>query len=236
MCSYFELVPASWRIKSLSVSERGNALRRRAALIFSNFISMNAFIPPSPSLVALSSFRISLSSHPESRTRLPPSSTCVSRRRRRRTTITASLPDFSATKRVRSLAVMVSGSGRSLQNLIDKISDGTLTNCSIDLVICSKASASAVDRAAERNIPTVVLQLKDFNDTQAFSDAISNQFDTINPHLIVMAGWMHFYQIPDRYIGKVINIHPSLIPAFCGKGYYGSRVHRAVVSLFYSCS
>lgn len=136
------------------------------------------------------------------------------------------------------IAVLVSGSGRSLQNLCEKVHSDHLRGCEISLVIASKPSAGAIQRAENFGVPTRVVRQKDFNgNIEAFSDAISHVLDEFQVDLVIMAGWMHFYQIPTRYDGRVINIHPSLIPSFCGKGYYGSRVHEAVVSnlLFCSC-
>lgn len=129
------------------------------------------------------------------------------------------------------IAVLVSGGGRSLENLSEYIDSGSLTRCKIEVVVASKKTAGAIARAEKRSIPTRVLRLTDFDsDAGRFSDAISDVLDNFEVDLVIMAGWMHFYRIPSRYDGKVINIHPSLIPAFCGKGYYGSRVHEAVVS------
>lgn len=129
------------------------------------------------------------------------------------------------------VAVLISGSGRSLENLCERINAGTLTGCNISLALASKKSAGGIARAENFGIPTRVLRLRDFDDnSEQFSDSISNLLDEFAVDLVVLAGWMHFYLIPPRYEGKVINIHPSLIPAFCGKGYYGHRVHDAVVS------
>lgn len=133
------------------------------------------------------------------------------------------------------LAVMVSGGGRSLENICARIADGQLTGCEIRVVLASKQSAGAIQKAERYGIPAQVLRQCDFdNNTEAFSDAISALLDEYGIDLVVLAGWMHFYLIPQRYEGKVLNIHPSLIPSFCGKGYYGNRVHEAVVSLYES--
>lgn len=129
------------------------------------------------------------------------------------------------------IAVLVSGSGRSLQNLCERIHADHLHGCEISLVIASKPSAGALQRAENFGVPTRVIKQKDFNgNIDAFSEAISHVLDEFRVDLVIMAGWMHFYQIPARYDGRVINIHPSLIPSFCGKGFYGNRVHEAVVS------
>lgn len=133
------------------------------------------------------------------------------------------------------VAILVSGGGRSLENICEKIDSAVVNGCKVSLVIASKKSAGAIEKAERRGIPTRVLRLRDFErSTELFSDAISNVLDEYDVDLVVLAGWMHFYLIPSRYEGKVINIHPSLIPAFCGKGYFGHHVHEAVVSLFVS--
>eukprot|EP00737_Agarophyton_chilense_P003997 gb/GEZJ01004842.1/.p1 GENE.gb/GEZJ01004842.1/~~gb/GEZJ01004842.1/.p1 ORF type:complete len:234 (+),score=18.85 gb/GEZJ01004842.1/:418-1119(+) len=134
-------------------------------------------------------------------------------------------------KKLLRIAVMVSGGGRSLQNICEQIHTGQMKGCQVCLVIASKPSAGALTRAQHFGIPTRTVRQRDFDgNTDHFSKAISHLFDEFKIDLVVMAGWMHFYQIPPRYSGKVINIHPSLIPSFCGKGYYGGRVHDAVVS------
>jgi folate-dependent phosphoribosylglycinamide formyltransferase PurN len=129
--------------------------------------------------------------------------------------------------------VLVSGSGRSLQNICERIEAGRLTGVKVSVVIASKASAGALDRAQRFGIQTRVLKPKDYgSDVEIYSNAITAVLDECHVDMVVLAGWLHFYAIPDRYAGKVINIHPSLIPSFCGKGYYGHRVHEAVVSIY----
>mmetsp|Transcript_12253 Transcript_12253/g.22161 ORF Transcript_12253/g.22161 Transcript_12253/m.22161 type:complete len:280 (-) Transcript_12253:1583-2422(-) len=128
------------------------------------------------------------------------------------------------------VAVLLSGGGRSLQNLFDQQDANLLQGVEFTCVISSKESALGKMRAESRNIPTYVVSPKQFkSDTDGFSDRISEIFDQHQIELIVLAGWMHFYKIPQRYTNKVINIHPSLIPSFCGKGYYGEKVHQAVL-------
>jgi phosphoribosylglycinamide formyltransferase 1 len=127
--------------------------------------------------------------------------------------------------------VLVSGSGRSLENICERMEAGTLTGISIDVVIASKASAGAIQRARRFGIETRIVQPGDYrHDSERFSEAVSEVLDSFNIDLVVLAGWLHFYRIPAHFVNKVMNIHPSLIPAFCGKGYYGHRVHEAVVS------
>jgi phosphoribosylglycinamide formyltransferase 1 len=127
--------------------------------------------------------------------------------------------------------VLVSGGGRSLENICERIEAGSLTGISIDVVIASKASARALQRARRFGIETRVVQPGDYgHDSERFSDAVSGVLNSFNIDLVVLAGWLHFYRIPVHFVNKVLNIHPSLIPAFCGKGFYGHRVHEAVVS------
>lgn len=136
---------------------------------------------------------------------------------------------------LKRLAVLVSGGGRSVENICERIENGQLCRCRVCVVICSKQNAGAIDRINRFEIPTRVVRLADHSkDVEKFSIAISDVLDSFNVHFVLMAGWMHFYRIPDRYLGRVINIHPSLIPAFCGKGFYGARVHEAVVRSKYS--
>lgn len=133
-------------------------------------------------------------------------------------------------KSLKRLAVLVSGGGRSVENICERIQNGQLCGCRVCVVVCSKQNAKALDRISRFEIPTRVVRLADHSkNVEKFSIAVSDVLDTFNVHFIIMAGWMHFYRIPDRYLSRVINIHPSLIPAFCGKGFYGARVHEAVV-------
>jgi formyltetrahydrofolate-dependent phosphoribosylglycinamide formyltransferase len=134
-------------------------------------------------------------------------------------------------RRPLNLGVLISGGGRTLQNLIDRIADGSL-KARIQIVISSNPEAFGLERARRHKIPTVVLPRKDFKGKSAlegFSQAITDELGRYELDLVVMAGFNCLYRIPERYMGKVMNIHPALIPAFCGEGYYGERVHRAVI-------
>lgn len=147
------------------------------------------------------------------------------------TTGNSDLKNYSTPSKQVNIAFLVSGSGRSLQNFCEKLSTGELKKCNVSLVIASKSSAGAIQRAGSFGIPSRIVSPKDFaGNAEAFCEKISELLDKFEVQLVVMAGWMHFYQIPPRYFGRVINIHPSLIPSFCGQGYYGKRVHEAVVS------
>jgi len=130
--------------------------------------------------------------------------------------------------RTTNLAVLLSGSGKTLQNLIDKIGDKTL-NAKIQIVISSSPDAYGLKRAKKNNIPATVVKYSDYNSAEVFSNAIIKEIEEYPIDLIILAGFMHLFKIPDKYSGKVMNIHPGLIPSFCGKGYYGHHVHEAVI-------
>ncbi len=127
-----------------------------------------------------------------------------------------------------NLAVLISGSGKTLQNLIDKIDDKTL-NAKIQIVISSSPDAYGLKRAEQNNIPATIVNHSDYNSSEVFSNAIIKEIEKYPIDLIILAGFMHLLRLPDKYSGKVMNIHPGLIPSFCGKGYYGHHVHKAVI-------
>jgi len=126
------------------------------------------------------------------------------------------------------LAVLLSGSGTTLQNLIDRIADGRLA-AEIAVVIASRAVAGGLERAQRAGIPAIAVVRKEFADADAFNDALHAALAQWPVDLVVMAGFLSQVQLRGRYAGRVLNIHPALIPAFCGKGFYGERVHRAVI-------
>ena len=130
------------------------------------------------------------------------------------------------------IAVLISGGGTTLKNLIDRIADGSL-NAEIDLVIASRSSAGGLRFAEEASIEAKIIPYKHFNDRQSFSDEVFDAIRQTESNLIVMGGFLRQLSIPDDYENKIINIHPSLIPAFSGKGFYGSRVHQSVLD--YGC-
>lgn len=130
-----------------------------------------------------------------------------------------------------NLGVLISGGGRTLQNLIDRIDDGSL-NARILIVISSNPEAFGLERAKKHKIPSVVIDRRNFKGESAlggFSQAITEELGKHELDLIILAGFNCLYHIPQRYEGKVMNIHPALIPAFCGRGYYGEKVHQAVL-------
>jgi formyltetrahydrofolate-dependent phosphoribosylglycinamide formyltransferase len=127
-----------------------------------------------------------------------------------------------------NLAVLVSGSGTTLQNLIDRIGERSL-DARIKLVIASKPGLVAQQRAADAELPSAVVNRKGFEDVQAFSRRVFLLCDQAQVDLVCLAGWLCLLDIPARYEHKVMNIHPALLPAFGGRGMYGQRVHQAVL-------
>lgn len=130
------------------------------------------------------------------------------------------------------LAVLASGSGRTLQNFIDLIAEGRL-NAQINLVIASRPKILALERAANAGIPNFVVDRREIADADAFSRQIFSLCDDARVDLVCLAGWLSLLAVPERYNGRIMNIHPALLPAFGGKGMYGDRVHQAVLD--YGC-
>ncbi len=126
------------------------------------------------------------------------------------------------------LGVLLSGSGRTLQNLIDRIKDGSLP-ARIEVVISSHPDVKGLDRARAKKIPAVTLDYKRFDDAKAFGAAVTQELDRYPVDLVIMAGFIRHYLFPKKYEGRVLNIHPALLPDFGGKGYYGHHVHEAVL-------
>jgi phosphoribosylglycinamide formyltransferase-1 len=126
------------------------------------------------------------------------------------------------------LAVLLSGNGTTLQNLIARINQGRL-DAEISCVISSRADAYGLERARKHGIPTAVFVRKHFPDTAAFSAAIWNEVRAHEVDLVVLAGFMCMLDIPEDFTNRIMNVHPALIPAFCGKGMYGHHVYEAVL-------
>jgi phosphoribosylglycinamide formyltransferase-1 len=127
------------------------------------------------------------------------------------------------------LAVIVSAGGTSLQNLIDRIADGRL-RAEIGVVVSSNADVHALERARRSNIPTAVVSRKEAGSRAEFSRRIFAHCREARAHLVCMAGFLQLIEVPEDFLGRVMNIHPALIPAFCGKGYYGHHVHEAALA------
>lgn len=133
----------------------------------------------------------------------------------------------STTSKLR-IAVLISGGGTTLKNLLDRIRAGSL-DAEIALVISSNPSAGGLKYAAEANIPAIVVEKNSAADAESFSGAVFEPCRTAAVDLVVMGGFLKLVMIPQDFENRVMNIHPGLIPAFCGKGYYGLRVHQAVL-------
>jgi len=133
-------------------------------------------------------------------------------------------------KAKKKLAVMVSGGGTNLQSLIDGVEEGSIP-AEICLVISSKAGVYALERARQAGIPTAVIARKEFSDLAAFHQANLQALRQSGAEGVVLAGYLSILsgEIVEAYAGRIINTHPALIPSFCGMGYYGERVHRAVL-------
>jgi len=127
-----------------------------------------------------------------------------------------------------SLAVLVSGGGTTLQNFIDKIKEGTL-NAEITCVVSSSDKAYALERARKNSIPHTAIRRSNFSDEVAFSKAIYKWVGQFKPDLIALAGFLKRVWVAPQWQNRIMNIHPALIPAFCGEGFYGMRVHKAVI-------
>ncbi|MCI5741007.1 MAG: phosphoribosylglycinamide formyltransferase [Lachnospiraceae bacterium] len=129
-------------------------------------------------------------------------------------------------------AVLVSGGGTNLQAIIDSIADGRITNTEISVVISNNKNAYALERAKQAGIEAICISPKDYETREAFNEAFLEKLDSYGVDLVVLAGFL--VVIPEKMIAKyrnrIINIHPSLIPSFCGTGYYGLKVHEGALS------
>ena len=129
-------------------------------------------------------------------------------------------------------AVLVSGEGTNLQAIIDSIADGRITNTEISVVISNNKNAYALERAKQAGIEAICISPKDYETREAFNEAFLEKLDSYGVDLVVLAGFL--VVIPEKMIAKyrnrIINIHPSLIPSFCGTGYYGLKVHEGALS------
>ena len=131
-----------------------------------------------------------------------------------------------------NIAVFVSGGGTNLQALIDAQAAGKLHSGAIKLVLASNSEAYALERAKQAGIPTAVCSRKALGSQEAFEAAISGELTRYKIDLIVLAGFMSILsaEFTKQWPERILNVHPSLIPSFCGKGFYGLRVHEAALS------
>lgn len=133
---------------------------------------------------------------------------------------------------MQKIAVCVSGGGTNLQAIIDAVGNGTIHNTEISVVISNKADAYALTRAKDAGIPAECISPKDFPDRKAFGEAMVAVLQKYQIDLVVLAGYLVIIpaQMISAYRNQIINIHPSLIPAHCGMGYYGLKVHESVLA------
>lgn len=129
------------------------------------------------------------------------------------------------------IVVCVSGGGTNLQAILDGVETGKITNTEVIAVISNNAKAGALERAKARNIAGIVLSPKKYSDREAYNQAFTEKMKELEPDLVVLAGFL--VKIPPQMVsafsGRIVNIHPSLIPSFCGVGYYGLKVHEKVL-------
>lgn len=128
---------------------------------------------------------------------------------------------------MKNIVVLVSGGGTNLQALIDSQARGEINGGKISCVISSKEGAYALERAEKANIPTVVIPRKEYSDNKTYSEAILAELDRQKADLVVLAGFMIILDecVTKAYPYRIINVHPALIPSFCGEGFYGLKVH-----------
>ncbi|HAS92122.1 MAG: phosphoribosylglycinamide formyltransferase [Sedimentibacter sp.] len=128
------------------------------------------------------------------------------------------------------IGVLISGSGTNLQSLIDNIETGNIKG-KITVVISNRKDAYGLNRARQKNIDALYIRQKDYESFENFNDAIIDELKKHNVELVVLAGYLKILtsKFIEEYRNRIINIHPSLIPAFCGKGYYGIKVHEEVI-------
>ena len=130
------------------------------------------------------------------------------------------------------IAVLVSGGGTNLQAIIDAVNAGTITNTEISLVVSNNKNAFALERAKDAGIPAKCISPKDFDNRALFNEALLAELEQAQVDLIVLAGFLVVIpeQMIQKYRNRIINVHPSLIPSFCGTGYYGLKVHEAALA------
>lgn len=130
------------------------------------------------------------------------------------------------------IAVLVSGGGTNLQAILDSIDNGTITNAKVEVVISNNKNAYALERAKEHGINAICISPKDYENREAFNEDFLEKLNSYKVDLVVLAGFL--VVLPEtmikEYHNRIINIHPSLIPSFCGTGFYGLRVHEGVLA------
>jgi len=130
------------------------------------------------------------------------------------------------------MGVLLSGSGRTLQNFIDLGKEGLL-KARVVKVVSSRRDAFGLERARQNGIPAAIVRRRDFATTEEFSNAVTAELHAEDVALVAMAGFLSLYRVPECYAGRVMNVHPALLPSFGGEGFYGDKVHQAVLD--YGC-
>jgi formyltetrahydrofolate-dependent phosphoribosylglycinamide formyltransferase len=143
--------------------------------------------------------------------------------------MTIARPVAAAIDRPIRIGVLISGGGTTLLNFVKSIADGRL-QAEIAMVIASRPDCGGIALAQNAGLPTVVVARRDFVDTEAFSQAVFGHLRGAGVELVTLAGFLSLLRIPDDFQHRVLNIHPALIPSFCGKGLYGHHVHEAVLN------
>jgi formyltetrahydrofolate-dependent phosphoribosylglycinamide formyltransferase len=129
------------------------------------------------------------------------------------------------------IGVLLSGGGRTLENVLKHIRTGSLKGLAeVAVVVASRPGIRGIEIAQAADIPVHVIRRKEFPSVQAYSDAMVARLDERKVNLVCMAGFLSYWIIPERYLGRVMNIHPALLPAFGGEGMYGHHVHEAVLA------
>ena len=129
------------------------------------------------------------------------------------------------------LGVLLSGGGRTLENILKHIQGGSLKGLAeVTVVVASRPGIRGIGIAEAAGVPTHVIRRKEFPSTEAYSDAMVKRLDEHQVDLVCLAGFLSYWTIPDRYLGRVMNIHPALLPSFGGEGMYGHHVHEAVLA------
>ena len=130
-----------------------------------------------------------------------------------------------------NLAILVSGSGTNLQAIIDAQKNNVLKNAEIKLVISNNKNAFAIQRANKENIKTIIIEKQNFDCQQDFENSMIEALENEKINLVALAGFMSILSknFTDHFKNRILNIHPSLIPKYCGKGYYGLKVHQSVI-------
>ncbi len=132
---------------------------------------------------------------------------------------------------MKNIAIFVSGGGTDMQSVIDGVKNGQI-NGKVKLIVANKDNIFALTRAKNEGIPSKVYKIKDYESIEKRDEAILNDLISMDIDLVVLAGYLSIVTpvIVDKFRDRIINIHPSLIPKFCGKGFYGLKVHEAVVN------